>query len=174
MKKKRARTPLVSTSRSMKAPANPALFHDVRKRVQVWHLLVNLQELLRFRVTYGFPVCRTMIFVSLCRLVIININAWHCDDKTIVPRKMQHRQWAHETTQPCVVRWSPSKNVISIVGKGDEEQPTWSYAWAWSESSLNQPMIWIYVWLREKVRMEERKQILANGSLLRCFISWIV
>jgi hypothetical protein len=49
-------------------PASPALFHDVK--IRVYASLLNLQDLLRFRVTVGLSIFRNMIFVSLCRLVV--------------------------------------------------------------------------------------------------------
>ena len=38
-------------------------------KIGVYDLLVNLQDLLSFRVTVGLSIFRNMIFVSLCRLV---------------------------------------------------------------------------------------------------------
>ena len=58
-------------------------------------LLVNLQDLLRFRVAVGLSICRNMVFVSLCRLVERHkeLILIHGEQKiTIVPRKMQQQQ----------------------------------------------------------------------------------
>ena len=51
----------------MKAPAKPALFRYVK--IGVYDILVNLQDLLSFRMTIGLSICRNVIFVSLCSLV---------------------------------------------------------------------------------------------------------
>ena len=77
----------------MMALANGALFHDVK--IGVYDLLlVNLQDLLSFRVTVGLSIFRNMIFVSLCSLVDKEFILIHGSDDerkfTIVPRKMRH------------------------------------------------------------------------------------
>ena len=62
-------------------------------------LLVNLQDLLCFRVTVGLSIFRNMIFVSLCRLdseeqelILIRGTVMKNERITIVPRKLRRQQ----------------------------------------------------------------------------------
>ena len=111
----------------MKAPENPALFNDVK--IGVYDLLlVNLQDLLSFRVTVGLSIIRNMIFVRLCRLV---------DKESIL---MHGPEMENKSSWLYLVRCGTSNELMRPL----------SFVWSVGHLIKGWRRWWIWIWLNSK------------------------